>query len=134
MTVNRRTAWIAALVISAVASATYMPVTTAAPLPPQSTATVIVIVHCVYYSATPSSPFRTEVKGVDVSGKDDGPVGPGVPCSDMAARLAMLGFDILNSTSLTADYNNDGAVDAADYVVWRKNLGTAPTVEELSGR
>jgi hypothetical protein len=25
---------------------------------------------------------------------------------------------------LTGDYNNDGKVDAADYVVWRKNDGS----------
>jgi hypothetical protein len=25
---------------------------------------------------------------------------------------------------IPGDYNNDGAVNAADYVVWRKNIGT----------
>jgi hypothetical protein len=29
----------------------------------------------------------------------------------------------ITATALAGDYNNDGAVDAADYVVWRKNLG-----------
>ena len=52
----------------------------------------------------------------------------------MTSRLATLGFDILNSTSVTGDYNADGVVDAADYVVWRKNIGPAPTATELSGR
>jgi hypothetical protein len=30
---------------------------------------------------------------------------------------------------LTGDYNDDGTVDAADYVVWRKNLGTNTQLE-----
>jgi hypothetical protein len=30
----------------------------------------------------------------------------------------------VNLTQLTGDYNSNGAVDAADYVVWRQNLGT----------
>jgi hypothetical protein len=29
--------------------------------------------------------------------------------------------------ALIGDYNNDGIVDAADYVVWRKGLGTTNT-------
>jgi hypothetical protein len=29
---------------------------------------------------------------------------------------------------LTGDYNDDGSVDAADYVVWRKNSGTNNTL------
>jgi hypothetical protein len=31
------------------------------------------------------------------------------------------------STSLPGDFNLDGAVNAADYVVWRKGLGTTYT-------
>jgi hypothetical protein len=31
-------------------------------------------------------------------------------------------------TVLTGDYNNNGAVDAADYVVWRENLNTNSTL------
>jgi hypothetical protein len=30
------------------------------------------------------------------------------------------------------DYNNDGAVDAADYVAWRKGLGTAFTADHYT--
>jgi hypothetical protein len=30
----------------------------------------------------------------------------------------------VNLAQLTGDYNGNGAVDAADYVVWRQNLGT----------
>jgi hypothetical protein len=32
---------------------------------------------------------------------------------------------LIPSTSLPGDFNDDGAVDAADYVVWRKNSGSA---------
>jgi hypothetical protein len=32
------------------------------------------------------------------------------------------------SQALAGDYNNNGIVDAADYVVWRKNLGTSVTL------
>jgi hypothetical protein len=30
------------------------------------------------------------------------------------------------ATPLAGDFNNDGAVNAADYVIWRKTNGTAP--------
>lgn len=33
--------------------------------------------------------------------------------------------DSLTTTPLAGDYNNDGVVNAADYVVWRKNAGTS---------
>jgi hypothetical protein len=35
-------------------------------------------------------------------------------------------YDLFESTpaGITGDYNNNGTVDAADYVVWRKNAGT----------
>jgi hypothetical protein len=31
---------------------------------------------------------------------------------------------IAESTGLVGDYNGNGIVDAADYIVWRKNQGT----------
>jgi hypothetical protein len=34
----------------------------------------------------------------------------------------------VTAVGLAADYNNDGTVDAADYVVWRKNLGSSLTL------
>jgi hypothetical protein len=34
--------------------------------------------------------------------------------------------------SLLGDFNNDGAVDAADYIVWRKGLGTVYTPDDLN--
>jgi hypothetical protein len=30
--------------------------------------------------------------------------------------------------TLPGDYNNNGVVDAADYVLWRKNLGSGPSL------
>jgi len=130
MTINPRflLCTAAALIVAVITHATYAPRLAA------QSAEVIVIVHCVYYSTTASNSFKAEVKGIDVSGREDGPVPPGTACSDMASRLATLGFTILNSTSVTGDYNADGTVDAADYVLWRKNIGPAPTATELSGR
>ena len=129
MTNSRLPLYTAAALIFAVITHTMY-----APRLAAQSAAVIVIVHCVYYTATSSGQFKAEVKGIDVSGREDVPVPPGTACSDMASRLATLGFDILNSTSVTGDYNADGVVDAADYVVWRKNIGPAPTATELSGR
>jgi hypothetical protein len=51
---------------------------------------------------------------------------------DVQFSLGLLnGLEILGSVTYVAgpgglpgDYNNDGAVNAADYVVWRKNIGT----------
>ena len=37
-------------------------------------------------------------------------------------------LSISSSVSLPGDYNGDGSVDAADYVVWRKNDGTNNTL------
>jgi hypothetical protein len=34
-------------------------------------------------------------------------------------------FQLFVTASLSGDYNGDGSVDAADYVVWRKNEGTS---------
>jgi hypothetical protein len=42
----------------------------------------------------------------------------------------------LESAELSGDYNDDGAVDAADYIVWRKNAGTMnmlPNDDDLPG-
>ena len=33
-------------------------------------------------------------------------------------------MNVVFSAPLSGDYNNDGVVDTADYVVWRKGLGT----------
>ena len=36
---------------------------------------------------------------------------------------AELWQSLVDTTALPGDYNGDGSVDAADYVVWRKSLG-----------
>ena len=51
---------------------------------------------------------------------DDGPGG----LSD-GFRAYLLDASALVSTSLPGDYNQNGVVDAADYVVWRNNVGSA---------
>jgi hypothetical protein len=37
-------------------------------------------------------------------------------------------FGAVSPPGLTGDYNNNGVVDAADYVIWRKNNGTGATL------
>jgi hypothetical protein len=36
-------------------------------------------------------------------------------------------FDVSRNPSIPGDFNNDGTVDAADYIVWRNGLGTTYT-------
>jgi hypothetical protein len=36
-------------------------------------------------------------------------------------------FDVSRTKSTSGDFNNDGTVDAADYIVWRSGLGTTYT-------
>lgn len=81
---------------------------------------VTVIMQCVYYSASPSTAFRTEVQGIEVSSRNDVGLETGGQCSDAAAHLSLLGFEIIHSTSAVADFNADGAVDGRDFVMWRK--------------
>jgi hypothetical protein len=38
----------------------------------------------------------------------------------------------LAAPSLPGDFNHDGTVDAADYVVWRKGLGTTYTQDDYN--
>jgi hypothetical protein len=40
------------------------------------------------------------------------------------AVLADIGWKVDLPTIVKGDYNDNGVVDAADYVVWRKNVGT----------
>ena len=46
--------------------------------------------------------------------------------NENSLRTAALGINAAASDrdDLTGDYNNNGAVDAADYVVWRNTLGS----------
>lgn len=43
------------------------------------------------------------------------------------SQLYTTGVISLNTVNLPGDYNSDGVVNAADYVVWRKGLGTVYT-------
>jgi hypothetical protein len=58
-------------------------------------------------------------------------LGPGfagmLPIAQRMGQQIVLAFvdPALIGVTLPGDYNNDGKVDAADYVVWRKNEGTA---------
>ncbi|HEX4412715.1 MAG TPA: PEP-CTERM sorting domain-containing protein [Lacipirellulaceae bacterium] len=45
-----------------------------------------------------------------------------------AAALKDIGWSLAAPPGLNGDYNNNGVVDAADYVVWRKNLGQSVTL------
>jgi outer membrane protein assembly factor BamB len=36
-------------------------------------------------------------------------------------------FDVSRNLALTGDFNNDGTIDAADYIAWRNGLGTTYT-------
>jgi hypothetical protein len=42
--------------------------------------------------------------------------------------LNLLQVQFVTAAGVTGDYNNNGVVDAADYVVWRKNVNTATTL------
>jgi hypothetical protein len=44
--------------------------------------------------------------------------------SDGNGAISGITFDVLSSMLPPGDFNGNGAVDAADYVVWRKNDGT----------
>ena len=37
-------------------------------------------------------------------------------------------------TTFSGDFNHDGTVDAADYLVWRDGLGSADTLEDYADR
>jgi parallel beta-helix repeat protein len=58
------------------------------------------------------------------------------PASDLDGRTRPVGaaFDIgayeWAASQLLGDFNQDGAVDAADYVVWRKTIGTQAAYEQ----
>jgi hypothetical protein len=49
--------------------------------------------------------------------------------SDLALKNGIIEFVTVNPPAgITGDYNNNGVVDAADYVLWRKNLGQPVTL------
>jgi len=38
--------------------------------------------------------------------------------------MDVIGYNLVATPSLAGDFNSNGVVDAADYVMWRKNVGT----------
>jgi hypothetical protein len=38
--------------------------------------------------------------------------------------LDVIGYDLVPNPGLAGDFNSNGVVDAADFPVWRKNVGT----------
>jgi T5SS/PEP-CTERM-associated repeat protein len=56
--------------------------------------------------------------------------GPASAYGSLAANDIIL--DLYQPILLPGDYNNNGAVDAADYVIWRKGVGIAPTPESYN--
>jgi hypothetical protein len=80
-----------------------------------------VILQCVYHSASPSTAFRTEVQGSEVSGGIDLGLDIGGRCSDAVARLSLLGFELVHSNSAAGDFDDDGDVDGRDFLVWRRS-------------
>jgi probable HAF family extracellular repeat protein len=58
-----------------------------------------------------------DARGVSADGNTI--VGTGIRNGNAEAFIA-----VIPQSSLLGDFNNDGNVDAADYVVWRKSLGT----------
>lgn len=48
--------------------------------------------------------------------------------ADRAAMAVLQPHFSVNPSFLPGDYNNDGFVDAADYIVWRDNLDTSNTI------
>ena len=85
---------------------------------------VTVIMQCDYHSAGPSTAFRTEVQGIEVSSGSDLGLAIGGRCSDAVARLSLLGFESVNTNSAVADFDNDGDVDGRDFLVWQRGGAT----------
>jgi hypothetical protein len=51
--------------------------------------------------------------------------GTGSGAAHITSLITSTGLlNVTTATSLPGDYNNDGKVDAADYVLWRKSPGT----------
>ena len=47
-------------------------------------------------------------------------IGPRRVTSSYADKYNIIGFRVASIAELPGDFNHDGTVDAADYVVWRK--------------
>ena len=59
---------------------------------------------------------------------DDGPGG----MSDGHRAFVLDASSLVSIPAIPGDFNHDGTVDAADYVVWRKGVGVAPTPENYN--
>jgi autotransporter-associated beta strand protein len=53
--------------------------------------------------------------------------------TDLITGNGLLGVTTLVVPGVPGDYNDDGSVDAADYVIWRKNEGTTNTLPNDNG-
>lgn len=82
-------------------------------------------VVCAYFS---DPRFHTIVLTAESDGSQTPPVTGGISCAAAFNALFERGFELINEHRIVGgDYNNDGSVDAADYVVWRKTLDTPPS-------
>ena len=93
---------------------------------PGSRLPLVVILQCDYHGADPSTAFRTEVQGIEVSSGNDLGLAIGGRCSDAVARLSLLGFQLVNANSMVVDHNSDGDVDGRDFLMWQKGGTQAP--------
>jgi hypothetical protein len=84
------------------------------------------------YVPSLADPVLTILSATSVSGTFDSVVQPiGMPAGlifDVVYNANNVQLTVSEELELLGDYNDDGAVDAADYVVWRKNDGTANTL------
>jgi hypothetical protein len=85
-------------------------------------------VGCAYLNG---SGFSTLVVSVESSGPEEPPLARGMSCAAAFKALMDRGFDLVDvGPAVARDFNQNGVVDAADYVVWRK---TGRTRQSRSG-
>ena len=75
--------------------------------------------------ATCATAGDLETEGVTFVPADDSPIGIPLLLVSHEASDSVTVYKIASLPVLPGDYNDDRMVDAADYVVWRKKLGTA---------
>jgi endonuclease/exonuclease/phosphatase family metal-dependent hydrolase len=80
----------------------------------------------VYYLPRNVAPVSAQVLGYDVN---DGNTDIGLQPYPSDHRAVVVEFVL---SSLSGDFNADGIVDAADYVVWRKGLGSIYTQNDYT--
>jgi hypothetical protein len=52
--------------------------------------------------------------------------------SHPSVESTIIGFRVASTAEFTGDFNGDGTVDAADYVTWRKGLGTTYAQDDFN--